>query len=203
MSPAALLDLVESRLDLAGKARWRTALVAGLTGEILEIGAGSGAMFSHYPQGVRVTAIEPNEALRALAVRRAGEAAVPVDVRAGFGEDLRFPDASFDGVVCSSVLCCVRSVEETLGEIARVLKPRGSLLLLEHVKSDRLVAGALQEVFNPIWRALNRQGCNMNRDPRAVLRALGFTIEVVGSFQVFTPEMPAAFENLVMRAVRA
>ncbi len=203
MSPAAHLERVEEQLDRAGKARWRADIVDDLAGEILEIGAGSGTMFGHYPPGVRVTALEPDDALRGMAAERAKLAAVPIELRAGAGEALPFPDASFDAVVCVSVLCCVRSVEEVLREIRRVLKPGGALRLIEHVKSDRVLAGALQEVFNPVWLKLNRQGCNMNRDPRPLLRELGFRIVESHSFQVFVQEMPAAFVNQVIKAVRA
>jgi ubiquinone/menaquinone biosynthesis C-methylase UbiE len=199
---ATHLDVVEAALDGEGKARWRAALVVDLAGEVLEIGAGSGAMFRHYPGGVRVTALEPDEALLQLAAARAREAPVPVEVQAGVGEELPFGDARFDAVVAVSVLCCVSSVEQTLREVRRVLRPGGSLRLIEHVKSDRTVPGALQELLNPLWRAVNGQGCNMNRDPRPVLRALGFIIRDVEPFQLFAPEMPAAFENLLIRATR-
>ena len=199
----AFLDRVEGQLDQAGKARWRAALVADLAGEVLEIGAGTGTMFAHYPVGVRLTAIEPDEGFLALAAERAKHAPVPIQLQAGVGESLPFPDASFDGVVCASVLCSVRSVRATLAEIKRVLKPGGRLRLIEHTKSERLVAGALQELFNPIWRALNRQGCNMNRDPRPALGVLGFTTRQADRFQIFVPAMPAAFENQVIWAVRA
>jgi ubiquinone/menaquinone biosynthesis C-methylase UbiE len=200
---AALLDHVENALDLAGKARWRSVLVADLQGEVLEIGAGSGAMFRHYPSAVHVTAVEPDEGLLALAAERAKQAKARIDLRAGVGEELPFRDAAFDAVVCVSVLCCVSSVVKTLREVSRVLRPHGALRLIEHVKSDRPIAGALQQAFNPLWRALNGQGCNMNRDPKPVLRELGFEIVAVDSFQVFAREMPAAFVNEVIRAVRA
>ncbi len=78
-------SILESRLDEAGKARWRTALVAGLAGELLEIGAGTGMMFPRYPPGVRLTAVEPDEGFLSLAVKRAKQAPVPVEVQAGVG----------------------------------------------------------------------------------------------------------------------
>jgi ubiquinone/menaquinone biosynthesis C-methylase UbiE len=127
---------------------------------------------------------------------------VPVEVQAGVGESLPFADASFDAVVCASVLCSVRSVEETLAEIKRVLKPGGRLRLIEHIKSEHLITGALQEVLNPLWRALNQQGCNMNRDPRPALGAAGFAVLERNSFQFFVPDMPPAFEHQVIKAVR-
>ncbi len=203
LAPAALLDHVEEQLDRAGKAHWRAQLVSDLEGEVLEIGAGSGTMFRHFPAGVRVTAVEPDEELRALAAERAKRALATIELQAGVGEELPFPDARFDAAVCVSVLCCVRSVEQTLREIRRVLKPGGGLRLIEHMKSERLIPGALQEVLNPVWLKLNGQGCNMNRDPRPLLRDLGFTIIAVDSFQVFVQHMPAAFVNQVIRAVRA
>lgn len=93
-------------------------------------------------------------------------------------------------------------VTQTLAEIRRVLKPGGRLRLIEHIKSEHFLAGALQELFNPLWRATNRQGCNMNRDPRSALLALGFHLAEVQRFQLFVTGVPVAFENLAIRAVR-
>jgi ubiquinone/menaquinone biosynthesis C-methylase UbiE len=203
MDRTAFLDLVETRLDQAGKEHWRAALLGDLAGEILEIGAGTGLMFPHYPSGVRLTAIEPDPEFLALAAERARRAAVPIDTRPGVGERLQFPDASFDGVVIGSVLCSVRSVEQTLAEVKRVLRPAGKLRLIEHVRSERPVAGALQKAFNPLWKAINQQGCNMDRDPRQALRDLGFRVLATDTFQLFVPVFPAAFQNVVLWAVRA
>ncbi len=199
---AAFLDHVESALDQAGKAKWRSALVSDLRGEVLEIGAGSGTMFRYYPAGAHVTAVDPDENLLALAAARAREAKARIELQVGVGEELPFPDATFDAVVCVSVLCSVSSVEKTLREIARVLRPRGALRLIEHVKSRATVPGALQHVFNPVWRSLNGCGCNMDRDPKPMLRELGFEILAVDSFQLFVLELPAAFVNEVIRAIR-
>ena len=105
-------------------------------------------------------------------------------------EGLPFEDGSFDAVVSATVLCSVQSVEQTLSEVKRVLKPGGQFRLIEHVKSDRAVAGALMVAFNPLWQALNRQGCNMNRATEASLRSAGFTLLEVEPFQVFAPAFP-------------
>ncbi len=202
MDRAAFLDTVEERLDQAGKERWRVALVSDLAGEVLEIGAGTGLMFPHYPAGVRLTAIEPDPEFLALAAERARGASVPIHCLAGFGEALAFADGTFDAVVIGSVLCSVRSVEQTLSEVKRVLKLGGKLRLIEHVRSERSLVGAQQTAFNPLWRAINRQGCNMDRDPRPPLRALGFQVVSTDRFQLFVPVFPAAFQNIVLSAVR-
>ena len=202
MERAAFLDLVGERLDDAGKAHRRAHLVPDLGGDVLEIGAGTGLMFPHYPQGVRLVAIEPDDEFRVLAAERARAARATVEVRPGIAEHLPFPDGSFDAVVVASVLCSVRSVEAVLSEVKRVLKPGGKLRLIEHVRSERPLAGALQTAFNPAWKAINRQGCNMDRDPRPVLRALGFQVASSEAFQLFAPEFPAPFHNVAIEAVR-
>ncbi len=199
---AALLDHIESALDQAGKAQRRSALVSDLQGEILEIGAGSGRMLCHYPAGAHVTALDPDEELLALAAGRAKQAKARVELQVGVGEELPFRSATFDAVVCVSVLCCVSSVEKSLREIARVLRPGGALRLIEHVRSHETVPGTLQHVFNPVWRSLNGAGCNMDRDPKPMLDELGFEILAIDSFQLFVREFPAAFVNEVIRAIR-
>ncbi len=202
MPAVDLLDLVEVRLDEAGKAAFRASLVADLEGDVLEIGAGTGLMFPHYSRAVRLTATEPDEEALCRAAVRAEHAEAQITLQLGEGESLPFPDASFDAVVCCSVLCCVQSVEQTLAEVRRVLKTGRQFRLMEHVKSDHLVAGMLMDLLNPIWLGMNGVGCNMNRDTERALRASGFTPVEVKRCQFFAKTFPFAFPYRWIKAVR-
>lgn len=195
-------DLFEVRMDEAGRARWRRALVVDLEGDVLEVGAGTGMMFPYYPKSVRLTATEPDEDYLSRARERAEEADATISLEAGTAEDCRFPDASFDAVVSANVLCSVRSVEQTLAEMGRVLRPGGRFRLLEHGRSPHRVSALLMDVVNPLWLKVNGVGCNLNRDPVASLQAAGFTIEGVERFQVFAPGAPTAFPTQFIRARR-
>jgi len=188
--------------DKDGLAELRSALVDGLRGDIVEIGAGSGAMFPHYGEGVNVTAIEPDDEFRAAAEEAAEAAGVTIDVIAGAGESLPCPDAGTDAVVASTVLCSVQSVRQTLAEFRRVLKPGGELRLLEHVRSERWLEGLLMSLFNPVWLYLNKVGCNWNRRTVEAVREAGFKIASVGKYKVWSPASPAAFPLRLIKAVK-
>ena len=190
MSPADFYDAIMTRADEAGAAEWRASLVTDLQGDVLEIGCGTGLMFPHYKSGVRLMATEPDEDFMRRAEERAKSSEAEVLFKVERGESLPFEDASFDAVVSATVLCSVQSVEQALSEVKRVLRPGGQFRLIEHVKSDRAVAGALMDAINPLWRALNRQGCNMNRVTEASLRSAGFTLLEVEPFQIFAPAFP-------------
>lgn len=179
-----------ARADAAGLADKRRALVEGVRGHVLEIGCGTGAMFAHYRDGVtKVTAIEPDAAFSALA--RKAPSRVPIDVLEAGGEAIPLPDASVDTTVIALVLCSVPSVEAVCREIARVTKPSGEVRLLEHVRSERRVAGALMHAANPLWLAINGQGCRMNRDPLPALEAAGISVDRIEPFQIWSAGIPA------------
>jgi SAM-dependent methyltransferase len=199
-SHADVFAVLMERADAAGLAAWRARLVGDVRGHVLEIGCGTGSMFRHYAAGVTVVGTEPAEAFLALAKDAAAACPAEITTRVAHAEQLPFPDESFDVVVVASVLCAVASVERTLFEIRRVLKPGGEVRLIEHVRSPRAVPGLLMDVFNPLWRLWNRIGCNMNRRTDATLRAAGFDLVEVHPFQTFAPGLPA-FPTLWIRAV--
>jgi len=191
MSQPELYDTLMDRCDAAGLGRERDALVHGVSGDVLEIGSGTGRQFARYDGAARVTALEPDAAFRARAAAPATEARARVTQIDGAAETLPFPAASFDVVVVCLVLCSVRSVPAVLTELRRVLRPGGHIRLLEHVRSDRLVGGFFMRAFNWLWRLLNGQGCNMHRRPLPALRAAGFEVVSVSPFQVFSAGLPA------------
>jgi ubiquinone/menaquinone biosynthesis C-methylase UbiE len=190
-SPAELYEVIQERADANGLAAERSALVRGLAGDVLEIGCGTGRMLRHYAPGVRLTAIDPDGEFRALAEKRQGDARCHVRILDASAMALPFEAATFDAVVFSLVLCSVEDVAHALEEAARVLRPRGELRALEHVRSPRLLAGALMRVADPFWVVANGMGCHMSRDPEAELARAGFSLRETSSFQIFAPGMPA------------
>jgi SAM-dependent methyltransferase len=188
---AELYHVLMERADQAGFAAQRRALVEGLTGDALEVGAGTGLMFRHYPAGLRVTATEPDASFAAIAGRATAGTRAQITLEIGDVERLPFPEARFDAVVVSLVLCSVPSIPRALAEIRRVLKPGGELRLIEHVRSEQALPGLLMRAFNRPWLMLNQQGCNMHRHPLADIRAAGFEIQSDTPFQVFTQGIPA------------
>ena len=191
LGAAPFMDVVAERGDPAGLAEQRRALVADLAGKVLEVGCGTGAMFAFYGPGVAVEAIEPDAEFREAALSKANAVATRIRATDGDAMRLAFPDASFDAVVLGMVLCSVPSIDKVLAEVRRVLRPGGALRVLEHVRSHGIVAGPLMSLFNPAWRMLNKQGCNMNRRPQPLIERAGFTIEAVHEFQIFARGLPA------------
>jgi ubiquinone/menaquinone biosynthesis C-methylase UbiE len=190
-SQAELYDTLMKRADAAGMAARRAELVGGLRGEILEIGCGTGLMFRHYPAEARVVAIEPDARFRRHAEEAVADAGARIRVETGDGEKLAHDAGRFDAVVIAFVLCSVRSVERVLGECRRVLAAGGELRALEHVRSDGPLSSLLMHAFNPMWRLVNRQGCNMNRRLEAPLERAGFRDVTLEPFTMYSPGLPA------------
>ncbi|KUN19402.1 methyltransferase type 11 [Streptomyces corchorusii] len=164
----------ESRL---GMAAIRERLLAGMAGRVIEIGAGNGLNFRHYPGTVaEVVAIEPEPLLRQMALESALRAEVPVDVVPGAAEALPVKSEAFDAAVLSLVLCSVRDVARTLGEVRRVLRPGGEVRFFEHGRGGgRLMTATQQALDRTLWPVLNG-GCHLSREPVAALRAAGFRL---------------------------
>lgn len=157
-------------------------LLAGLSGDVLEIGAGTGRTFAAYPRPVaRVLAIEPDPDRRALARAAAASASVPVTVVDGVAEDLPVGDRSVDAVVCSHVLCSVADVPRALDEIRRVLRPGGELRFYEHVIAPAGPLRVLQRLAGPLWSRL-ADGCHPDRDTVAAIANAGFALEHVRTY---------------------
>ena len=156
----------------------RAELLAGLSGTVVEIGAGNGANFSHYPVEVTsVCAIEPEPRLRARAAERARTAAVPVEVVDATAESLPADDDSFDNAVCCLVLCSVPDQRAALRELRRVVRPGGEVRFYEHVAArDRRRRVQRFLDFTGIWPTL-AGGCHLGRDTAAELAAAGFAVE--------------------------
>jgi ubiquinone/menaquinone biosynthesis C-methylase UbiE len=160
----------------------RREALAGLSGSVIEVGAGNGLNFAHYPQSVtRVLAVEPEGYLRERAVEAARKAPVDVQVVAGTAEQLPAGDGEFDAGVFCHVLCSVRSPEQALAEMFRVIKPGGELRFYEHVASDERSVLRLQKVIEPGWKRISGN-CHLTRDTASAIERSGFVMEQWRSF---------------------
>ncbi|MFF7144043.1 class I SAM-dependent methyltransferase [Streptomyces sp. SID2888] len=155
----------------------RDALLSGLSGRVIEIGAGNGLNFTHYPDTVaEVVAVEPERALRQLAMTAARRSGVPVDVVPGVAEALPVKSEAFDGAVVSLVLCSVRDVPRALSELRRVLRPGGELRFFEHGRGGgRAMRFTQRMVDRTVWPFLFG-GCHVDRDPVAAISSAGFEL---------------------------
>jgi len=157
--------------------RARTA--AGLAGQVVEIGFGSGFNMPHYADGVdRVLAVEPSATAFRLAGRRIVASPIPVEQVGLDGQALPLEDASCDGALCTFALCTIAEPEAALAEVWRVLRPGGRLHFLEHGLAPDPKVAAFQHRVEPLQRRL-ADGCHLTRDPLALARSAGFEIDEV------------------------
>jgi len=201
---ARLYAWLSPKMEQAGVAQLRQRLLAGLTGRVVEVGAGNGLNFRHYPPEVTgVVAVEPEPRLRAIAHQAAQQATVPVQVVDGLAQALPLPDASVDAAVVSLVLCSVPSQADALAELCRVLRPGGQVRFLEHVAAEpgSSMRRAQQVVDRFLWPRLFG-GCRTGRDTVAAMEQAGFRIEELSRFR-FPPRsvFPSA-PHVLGRAVR-
>lgn len=144
-------------------------------GEVLEVAVGTGRNFPFYREGVQLTGIDLSPAMLEIARKKADELGLDADLREGDAQELPFPDASFDAVVCTLSLCAIPDDRRAVAEIKRVLRPRGRLLLLDHVRASSKVWLAVQQVLEPLsWKS----SCDrLLRRPLEHVVAEGFEVE--------------------------
>jgi ubiquinone/menaquinone biosynthesis C-methylase UbiE len=164
-------------------------LLAGLTGRVVEIGAGNGANFDHYPPTVTsVIAVEPEPYLRRRAIERAASAPVPTRVIDGVAEALPLDDQSTDAAVATIVLCSVDNPRRATVELRRVLKPGGELRFLEHIRAPNPQKARIQQSLDRprLWPRLGG-GCHCGRDTLAALESAGLGVEEIRRFDLGPP----------------
>ena len=155
----------------------RAELLKAATGEILEIGFGSGLNLPFYPDETkRVVAVEPNQGMQRKARKRERASHVQVEWHFVKGEELPFPSASFDTVVSTLTLCSLRNASGVLAEIGRVLKPSGSFLFLEHGLDPNPKTQRFQKWIDPIQKRF-ADGCSLTLEIDKLISHNGFTIE--------------------------
>lgn len=171
-------------MDRAGAAEHRRRLLMRLTGRVIEVGAGDGANFDHYPAEVTsVLAVEPEQYLRGRAQQRAARAPVPIEVVDGVAEQLPVSNQDFDAAVVSLVLCSVTDQDQALRELHRVLASGGQLRFFEHVRAESLVLRRVQRLLDAtVWPSI-AGGCHTGRDTAATIGRAGFRIDRLHHFR--------------------
>lgn len=163
--------------EIAGMRRLRRTLLRDAQGRVVEIGAGTGLNVAHYPDAVdELLLTEPEAGMRRKLARRLERHRRAAHIHDAPAERLPLADASVDTVIATLVLCTVDDPEGALREVARVLRPNGQLLFIEHVRaSSRFLAACQDKLVRP-WRGF-AGGCVCNRPTLDLLRACGFTVE--------------------------
>src|SRR3972149_3281550 len=157
---------------------WRARLWSQVLGpRVLEVGVGTGKNMTYYPEGLHITAIDLTPGMLERARKRADDLSLSVDLRLGDAQALEFPTATFDAVVATFVFCSVPDPVLGLSEIRRVVKPGGQVLLLEHMRSENQIVGALMDILNPL--VVRMMGANINRRTVENVQESGLVLEKV------------------------
>lgn len=167
--------LAERRFD-----PWRKKLWARVQGpRLLEVGVGTGKNMPFYPKDISISGIDLTPGMLQRAQKRAGDLGLNsrVDLHLGDVQELNFPDAMFDSAVATCVFCSVPDPVLGLRELKRVVKPGGSVLLLEHMRSSKPLLGAMMDFLNPL--VVRMMGANINRRTVDNVLLAGLEIEQV------------------------
>ena len=157
---------------------WRNQLWAKIHGpKILEVGVGTGKNMPYYPRGMQITGIDLTPGMLERARKRAAKLKQNVVLQLGDVQSLEFPDASFDSAMATFVFCSVPDPVIGLRELARVVKPGGQVILLEHMRSANRVIGAMMDLLNPV--VVRMMGANINRQTVENVQKSGLILERV------------------------
>jgi ubiquinone/menaquinone biosynthesis C-methylase UbiE len=176
--------ILDKALDVPEVNEARTRLLAEASGEVLEIGLGTGLNLPCYPAALtNLVSVGPEAAPHAYAERRAAARGMRIDHVPGDARRLPFDAARFDTAVCTFVLCTVPEPDRAVRELARVLKPGGKLLFLEHVVSRGGARRFFQRLLNAPMRPI-LCGCEVTRDSERTLAANGFRLRAIERFDL-------------------
>lgn len=180
---ARIYDRFMAATEQACLARWRGELLADLRGEVLEVGAGTGANLPYYSAAVENLVLsEPEPAMRKQLEQKLASqahAAQQVEIAAALSHQLPYEAGRFDAVVCTLVLCSVPDVAASLAEVRRVLKPGGKFVFIEHVRDEqRAGRRLLQHAVQPAWRLI-AGGCHLTRRTEQLIEGAGFEIQQI------------------------
>jgi ubiquinone/menaquinone biosynthesis C-methylase UbiE len=195
---------VSAGAERRGASAHRRRLLAGLSGTVLEIGAGHGLNFPHYPSAVtEVIAIEPEPTLRARAGEAAAEAPVAIRVLPGAAHELPLEDGTVDASVASLVLCSVPDQDRALRELRRVMRPGGELRFYEHVIPRCQPKRTLVQLVDRsgLWPAI-AGGCHPARDTTAAIETAGFAITEIDRFGFAASRFEPAIPHILGSATR-
>ncbi len=173
---ARLYDAMEAPVERAAFERLRPRLFGDLHGRVLELGIGTGKNLHHAPRtgALQLVAIDPSSAMLERARRRASDLGVAIELVQAAAQDLPFPEATFDAVIASFVLCSVAEPVAGLREAYRVLKPGGSMRVLEHQRPATAALAPLFDLVNPI--VVRVAGANINRETEQNIARAGFQV---------------------------
>jgi ubiquinone/menaquinone biosynthesis C-methylase UbiE len=181
-----IIEVVLGRREFA---EMRERVAGELSGDVLEVGFGSGLNVPHYPSAVRrVFAVDPATLGRKLAAKRIAESGVPVEHVGLDGEQLPLEDESVDHALTTWTLCSIPDVERALAEIRRVLRPGGALHFLEHGRSPDAKVARWQDRFTPLNRRL-AGGCHLNRSIEELIARSGLDVVRLDNYYVRGPKV--------------
>jgi ubiquinone/menaquinone biosynthesis C-methylase UbiE len=192
-----------TNLALSGKEfeKLRGEVCADLSGEVLEVGFGSGRNVPHYPPSVdRVRAVDPATVGRRMAAKRLAASTVPVEFVGLDGEELPLEDESVDHVLTTWTLCTIPDVDRALAEMRRVLRPGGAVHFVEHGRSPDASVARWQDRLNPIQRRVFG-GCHLNRPIDTLLARAGLVVSPLDTFYLKGPKpFGYLFEGVATKA---
>jgi ubiquinone/menaquinone biosynthesis C-methylase UbiE len=192
---AALYDRTLKATEEGGLREMRRDLLADARGRTVDLGAGTGANLGLYPEAVsELVLAEPNPHMAKRLRRHLAAEGVAAEVVEAPAERLPFEDASVDTAVFTLVLCTVPDPEAALAETRRVLRPGGTILFLEHVRSDSPRTARWQDRLERPWRFFGA-GCHCNRDTLATLEGAGFAVGELVRDQI--PKAPPIVRPLI------
>jgi ubiquinone/menaquinone biosynthesis C-methylase UbiE len=159
----------------------RNDLINKASGQVLELGSGTGINFPLYKNVTYVTAIEPNPFMIEKSIINQKKAIVPIRIIQSSAEKLPFENDSFDTIIATLVFCTIPNVDDALNEMRRICKPNGKILLFEHVKMDQPILAKMQIYLTPFWKKIC-DGCCLDRETVEVLESKGFKIIKLNKF---------------------
>lgn len=162
--------------DQSSNRKQRKKIIPLASGNVLEIGIGSGLNLPFYTSKVKtLTAIDPSKELWKRKQFNTGKLPFDFKFSIASAEDIPENDHSFDCIVITYTLCTITDLKKAFSEIKRVLKPNGKLLFCEHGKTPEKAIQKYQNIVNPFWKIIGG-GCNLNRNIPAIIEENGFTI---------------------------
>ena len=200
---ARALARMMARAEERGNADHRRGMLRGLSGRVIEIGAGTGLNFAHYPASVtEVVATEPEPYLRGLAERAAASARVPVSIVDWPAERLEGEDGSFDAGVASLVLCSVSDPLLALAELRRVIRPDGELRYYEHVRANAPLLARAQRTLDRLGLPRLTGGDHLSRETDKLIRDAGFVVQRERRFRFYPQPLNVLVSPHVMGTAR-
>lgn len=179
----------------------RSRAMEGMSGDVMELGFGSGANVGLYPDEVtKVLGVEPSQLSVSMAQDAIDRSPIPVEIVGLDGQAVPLEDNSVDNVLTTWTLCTIPDLDAALSEVRRILKPGGAMYYLEHGLSRDPKVMRRQNRFNPIQMRV-AGGCHLNRDIKAILTDAGFELEDPAEFQIAGPKIMSAMYSGVARPV--